>query len=81
MVRTDRLLYHIQYMPVNPGISRGIADLYPSQEYNTVTRGSKYHTQLGNMSFDQMFDLAAEVYFLVFFIFSKYVKNCNALQL
>ena len=56
--------------PVDPGISRGVTDLYPSRGYTySVTRGRKYHTQLSNLTFDQkpfLVDLTAEVCFFIF---------------
>ena len=52
--------------PVDPGIGRGVTDLYPSRGYtHPVTRAidSKHHTQLAKLSFDQstfLVDLIAE---------------------
>ena len=55
---------------VQPGIRRGVTDLYPSRGYTySVTRGRKYHTQLSNLTFDQkpfLVDLTAEVCFFIF---------------
>ena len=42
--------------PVDPGIGRGVMDLYPSRGYtHPVTRAIEYHTQLAKLTFDQKF--------------------------
>ena len=62
--------------PVDPAISRGVADLCPFTRVYTPqqhARSKQYHTQLANMSFDEIFDLTGGSFFFFFFFFFWYI--------